>query len=604
MSQLPHRVPPGSSATAPSRARALGLALALAWTAALPSPAARAARAQQAHEPETRTQRLVLSSEFRVDVVSGRDLVLEVAARPGDDFASIADRVCGGASRGPELAAANPGIGPAAFERGPWVRVPLRLTSPEYRALVLRNLFPDDRRDDDGAWIHLARSGRLPTFDEGLWQVAEWFTGDGGRFEALRAANGLGSPELRNGQAVRIPAELLHAAFAPREHSADEALVYDRDAEGPYAGYRLRAGEALYSAVVLRFTGRTKAEDVGAVAELLRRRSGIRNLHDIPVGYLVKIPFDVLEPEFLPAGHPQRLEAERARAEMEQALAERPVGEARGLAGVVVVIDPGHGGHDLGTQHNGVWEHDYVYDIACRLKQRLERETRATVRLTLEDSETGCVPSKGDGLVANRKGSVQTHPPFLAKQGDSRVSANLRWYLSNSIYRKALRDGVDDDRVVFLSLHADARHPNLRGLMAYVPGSAYRTKTYGHGGDPYQRYAEVREQTFVSFPKKARVRSEALSKKLAETMVESFRRSGLPVQEIQPVRNRIIRGKSRFVPAVIRYNQVPTSVLVEVLNLRNSEDAALLATAVSRQRIADGLLDGLFRHFGEEPPAP
>ena len=43
------------------------------------------------------------------------------------------------------------------------------------------------------------------------------------------------------------------------------------------------------------------------------------------------------------------------------------------LQGVLVVIDPGHGGRDLGTMNNGIWEHDYVYDVACRLKRLLER---------------------------------------------------------------------------------------------------------------------------------------------------------------------------------------------------------------------------------------
>ena len=88
--------------------------------------------------------------------------------------------------------------------------------------------------------------------------------------------------------------------------------MYGSDDRGPYAGYRLRPGEALYSAVVVRFTGRTKAEDVVGLAETLAERSDIPDLTDIPVGYMVKIPFDYLEPEFLPAQHPKRLEAEAA----------------------------------------------------------------------------------------------------------------------------------------------------------------------------------------------------------------------------------------------------------------------------------------------------
>lgn len=551
-------------------------------------------------------ERLPLNSELELHVVGGRSLVLEARPRRGELYETLAARLCGDANRAVALAAANPGIDEAHFgDESLRVRVPLPLLSAEYRALVLRGLFPEDRHD--GAdWIHLAHRGRLPIVDEGLWQVAEWFTGNGANFSALMEPNRLSSPELREGQPVRIPARLLHDAFRVRRASPDGSLFYDRDGDGPYAGYRLREGEALYSSVVLRFTGRTRSDDVNEIASRLASRSAIGDPRDIPAGYLVKIPLDVLEPQYLPPEHPRRLAAEAEREELRLAAAqeaERPRSVARGLDGVVIVIDPGHGGVDLGTSHHGVWEHDYVYDVACRLKTRLETESRARVFMTIVDEETGCRPSRGDALVANRKGSVQTDPPFLSTaSGDSVTSANLRWYLSNAIYRKALADGVDKNRVVFLSLHADARHPSLSGLMVYVPGAAYRTKTYGKSGARYARYAEVKQKTHIRFGKQTRLRSEAVSRELADRVVAGFRRQGLPVQSYQPVRNRIIRGKSRYVPAVLAANAIPTKVLVEMLNLRNRDDAQLISRAAERQRIADALVDALFRQFGETPP--
>ena len=264
---------------------------------------------------------------------------------------------------------------------------------------------------------------------------------------------------------------------------------------------------------------------------------------------------------------------------------------------------PGHGGRDIGTSHNGVWEHDYVYDVACRLKTMLESRTRAVVKMTLEDRETGCVPSKGDKLQQNLQGTILTTPPFLVKPNSQTVmGVNLRWYLSNSIYRRARKQNFRSDRVIFLSLHADARHASLRGVMAYLPGSAYRTKTYGYGSKQYARFKEVREKPHVSFGRQSRVRSEALSKQLAEAIVQEFRSAELPVQSYQPVRNRIIRGKSKFVPAVLRGNMIPTKVLVEMVNLSNPKDAALLKKASERERMARALYGGLFRHFKETPP--
>jgi N-acetylmuramoyl-L-alanine amidase len=467
--------------------------------------------------------------------------------------------------------------------------------------MTVSHLFPDDARQGDD-WVHVVGRGELHLYDAGLWQVAEWFTGRGAAYEALMESNGLGSPELRQGQRIVVPAALLHPALRAGLRSDDGLLEFRTDDAGPFAAYRLRAGEAVYSSVIVRFTGRTDADDVSRIAEALRARSGIPDLRDIPVGFEVRIPLDLLEPEFLPAGHPRREEAEARERELARALAQQPLaGPRSGLEGVLIVIDPGHGGRDLGTMNNGIWEHDYVYDVACRLREKLVRLTAATVVMTLEDRETGCEPSKQDKLKANRQGTVLTNPPFLAKkEGEAKYGVNLRWYLANSVYRKAVATGHDPDRIVFISLHADSRHPSLSGVMVYVPGAAYRTRTYGHNSGIYLRYDEVKEKPQVRFTKQERVRSEAISRKYADAIVRSFREEGLPVQPHQPVRHRIIRGNSRFVPAVLRGNEIPNKVLVEMVNLGNPGDAALLASAVNRDRLAGGLFRSLLDYYGED----
>ena len=137
--------------------------------------------------------------------------------------------------------------------------------------------------------------------------------------------------------------------------------------------YRLRKGEALYSAVVVRFTGRLDAIDVNDLAMTIAARSGIENVHAIPVGFPVKIPMEFLTAEFLPKDDPRS--QERAREKAESAQFARPE-IARGLAGVRVILDAGHGGRDTGTLHGSVWESTYVYDVACRLR-RILAETDA-----------------------------------------------------------------------------------------------------------------------------------------------------------------------------------------------------------------------------------
>ena len=212
--------------------------------------------AAQVVAPPLRTgvsgEALVLNAELTLRVQSGRDLVLLVKPRPGDTWSALVARWASEATTPDALAAWN-----ALSPQAPLpveIRLPVSMLSDELRRVALGALFPADRLEGD-AWVHRARAGTLPTYGEGLWQVAAWFTGDARHWSDLAQANALSGPELAPAQEVRVPAALLHPAFAARPTSADGTLEYGRDREGRYAGYRLKAGEALYSVVVLRYTG-------------------------------------------------------------------------------------------------------------------------------------------------------------------------------------------------------------------------------------------------------------------------------------------------------------------------------------------------------------
>jgi len=540
---------------------------------------------------------LPLGRELRVRLIGGRELLLEVRPWPDEDLSSLARRISPSPA-GSALLESSLADGNARTNDG-FYRVPLALLGTDARALVLRSVFPDDRADG-GDWLHVARKSPLPIYDEGLWQVAAWFTGDGAHFVELLRVNGLASPELSPGQIVRIPASLLDAALRPGATSDDGTLVYGSDARGPFAGYRLKSGEALYSAVVLRYTGRTSPEDVESLARTIAARSDVLDLTGIPAGWLVKIPLDLLEPEFLPSSDARRKSIEKAKAAMERELTARPPTEAtRGLEGVVVILDPGHGGMDPGTMNHALWEHDYVFDVASRLRRELETHTAAKVFLTLDGPGKPSAPSRGDALESNRKRSVLTTPPFLAEEnGETAIAVNLRWYLANSVFRKLVKGGADPDKIVFLSLHADARHASLRGAMVYVPGATFRKGTMGYSSSTYLRFKEVREQPRVSFSSRDRLRSEAVSRKLAVAIVKALRRADLPTQPYQPIRERVIRGRDVWLPAVLRGNIVPTKVLIEMVNLNNPDDATLLGRAADRDRLAKALGSALSDYFG------
>lgn len=369
-------------------------------------------------------------------------------------------------------------------------------------------------------------------------------------------------------------------------------LRYGRDTAGPYATYRLKKGEALYTAVVVRFTGRVDVQEVNDLTARVAGRSGITDVTGIPIGFPVKIPLDDLLPEYLPREDPRRLAWERSHAAVEQ-YAGAP--GRRDLAGVAVILDAGHGGRDIGASHYGVWEHDYVYDILCRAKALLERTTKARVLPTIRDRKEGFAIHDSRRLPRSQAESLLTSPPFPLTQGVSNV--NLRWYLSNAWFRRLVEEGTDPDAIVFTSLHADARHPSLHGAMVYVPGAEYRRGRYGSSGAVYARYKEAREAPFVTFTREQRERSEGLSRRFAAALIDAFEAGGVDVHPFGPVRERIIRKGRSFVPAVLRCNIVPVQVLIEVSNLSNREDGRSLADPTYRQKVAEAYVDGLRRYF-------
>jgi len=478
-----------------------------------------------------------------------------------------------------------------------FLRVPYELLSDNYKKIAMQSLFPDDAGTPQ-AWTHLvtAASGR----PESLWRIAEWFTGDGARYAELRKRNAIASLETEKGEKIEIPADLLLPAFRSQAMAAETAapppLAFGKDGDGKFAIYRLQKGEALYSSVVVRFTGLMHAEDVNAEAERIARRSGIADVHAIPVGFSVKIPQEDLLAEYRPPDDPERREQERSLLETSQFVNRI---RAADLQGVTVVLDPGHGGRDTGALVDGVAESRYVYDIAMRIGDLLRRHTKAKVVSTVEDRALPAITDR-DRLAMSGGGRVMTTPPYPIE--DTVAGVHLRWYLANALLRSAVQKGGDPSRVVFLSVHADSLHPAVRGAMIYIPGERLLKSSFAKHGAVYEARREYRQEPRISFSRRERLESEGVSRQLAETVIASFRRSSLPVHPFNPIRQSVIRSGREWVPAVLRYNAVPARILLEVCNLNNEEDHALIQTRKYREGVARGVVEAL-SSFYSGPPA-
>jgi N-acetylmuramoyl-L-alanine amidase len=522
-------------------------------------------------------------------------ILVEALPLRGEGLLALSRRLCGSSAPAARIRDLNGGA--RELLAGARYRVPLDLLEPGLQSRVIDSLFPADEARAD-SWAHSVRGGQ----GESLWQIAEWFTGRGESFREIRDFNSLLDEQIVAGQVLLIPAGILRQPFlgavATRALTPPEDLEYGRDRSGEYALYRLQSGEALYSAVVVRFTGRLFADDVNALATDIARRSDIADVTDIPVGYPVKIPLDLLSPQFLPPGHPGRTEYEANRT-----ASARFSNRVRtlDLQGVTVVLDAGHGGRDVGASRGGVWESVYVYDIMQRLRRLLESRTAARVVVTTSAGAGGI--EDRDVLSFSRQHAVLTDPPYTIE--DARVGTNLRWYLSNSILERIVKAGFDPEEVVFVSIHADSLHPSLRGAMVYVPGLLPTRDGYGKSGTVYAARKEVQQRPRVSFSREERVRSEGLSRELAQHVIASLRRRSLAVHPNQPVRDKIVRGRGTpWVPAVLRYNAVPAKILVEVCNLGNPRDLELIQTRAFRQDVAQALADGLLLYYGANPSSP
>ena len=536
----------------------------------------------------------------------------------GDGWITIAQQYTGGSGAAARLREANPRLRSPMRDRP--VRIPVEVLRGDLRLEAVNRLFPVDQRVVDG-WRHWV----LDPFNGGeeswAW-LAELFSGRTDRAESVRRANP-DSPNSgpKRGRPVLVPESALLGVFraippistptvtpaatptpGPPVATPSVAvtagsgpLQYGTDELGQFAVYRLQQGEALYSAVVVRFTGQLSAKQVNKTAMEIARRSGIEDVTDIPIGYSVKIPLDLLLPEFLPSDSPERIAWLQEQRELGKFL---EVVQATDLSGVQVILDAGHGGNDSGAVVDGLWESTYAYDIMCRIRVNLERHTRATVWTTIEHGSAGCSGSGNGRLAQRRNAYLLTRPPYHLK--DSVLGVHLRWYLANDIILNRLGPNFPRSKTVFLSVHADSLHPSVRGAMVYVPSRYLRpTKPFTVSRSDIQKYAEYRNHPTVRLGVDFKARVEASSRHLAQNILQSLERNEIGVHPYEPIRDRVLRGRRSWVPAVLRYSAAQNAILLEACNMSNPEDRGLLTQSAWREQFARAVVQGMASAFAK-----
>lgn len=224
--------------------------------------------------------------------------------------------------------------------------------------------------------------------------------------------------------------------------------------------------------------------------------------------------------------------------------------------GLIVVIDPGHGGIDPGAQHGGEREADLMLALGYELASALERVPGIT--------------------------------PYLTRDSDIFVPLEERMTLARNL-------GAD----LFISLHMDA----LEGLQA--TGASVYTLSDDAGEEASQRMAERHErgdllagvdlsgqddQVATILMDLARLETGPAGDRFADALVQVMRETGVPLNS---------RPRRHAVLAVLTSADFP-AVLLEVGFLSNEADRARLATPQGRAGVVEAVMRAISRWSLEE----
>lgn len=540
----------------------------------------------------------------KVDLNKELEIWIYILPQEGDSYIKIAENILQRKGEWERIKEINKLPYPM---KGITLKIPFYLLKEELKASVLKKLFPSDKFLWNGI-LHISQK-------ETLWHIALWFTGDGKNYKILKEENNLLSYDIKEKQQIFIPEKILLPSLKkllpekpeeekiekkeePRpeekkvqlppleEKKETEELKKEKEEvkiepsngekllefppDKDYAIYILKKGEALYSSVVVRFTGIDDAQEVINLAMEIAKFSGIEDVTKIPSNYPIKIPRELILPQYLPKDTEERKEWERKEKEVEAAF--EPV-KAPQLSGVYIILDAGHGGSDTGAIAGGVWESTYTYDIYNRLYNLLLQKTEARVIPLVQDKKSKFKVIDRDILPQHRNHIILTNPP--EKLEDSQRGVNLRWKLANFNYSKLIKEGVDNKKIIFISIHSDVLHPSIKGATFYIPGAGYMKALSGEEA----------------------IEGESQSRKLAKAIARSFIDKEISLHPYNPIRNRIIRYRNYWLPAVLKMNMVPTKILIEILNLNNEEDRKNIQNKEFRAKLSEAIFEGILNYF-------
>lgn len=248
--------------------------------------------------------------------------------------------------------------------------------------------------------------------------------------------------------------------------------------------------------------------------------------------------------------------------------------------GALIVVDPGHGGDEIGAAANGIVEKDSNLEMGRRVERLL---TQAGYRVLMTRLDSGRAVSGVDG-----PGQPQG---FSAQRRDLQARIDI-----------ANAGGA----ALFISLHSNGLNdPSANGI-----------ETYYNSQRPFAAQSRVLAQTIqsaviVEMTRTGyRVRDRGA---LDDSCLRAFQGQCFPLFVLGPprisTRDEILRrggdpdtlGFTAGQDAIASRATLMPGALVELLFTSNAEDARLLADDMARETMARGVVLGIARYLAEDP---
>ena len=131
----------------------------------------------------------------------------------------------------------------------------------------------------------------------------------------------------------------------------------------------------------------------------------------------------------------------------------------------------------------------------------------------------------------------------------------------------------------------------IRGLRPSEPYTVGRRDIKG--------FAEYKAHPTIRLGSDFKARVEASSRHFADGILSSLEKNEIRVHPYEPIRDRVLRGRRSWVPAVLRYTAAQNAVLLECCNMANAEDRELMLQRRWRENFARSVVEGMASAFAQ-----